>query len=450
MKKLFVILALFLLLAACESKHEEQKQCFKVTFSDALPVQFWLNDCPTYNETTPQGVHSKCFCHPWSCDDELKVQFLNPFDSSEVIETENIVSITLPALSTWLTQSINPDFYDWTLGSNPTVNLPGTGPFEPDAATSEYLYTTYSFIAGRSYTITINYTRTVNSGSSNPRTSLLRIMDSGFTTLFSESESAIAGANSITITFTATSQTSIIGFRHQSGSDVDITLTSTSGTRTDIITTYPSPNDFDLVVYNVDNEEIERLNFDAQLNEEGLLYTHSASITPSDHGICDQKIKFTVINITNSPDEVVAKSDCVEVASYRSNPTLLIEYSNTRNFNGLVYEDVSPETVFQTRIPAIFFHERFPSDREVVELSNSQIINLNSALRKQKLLETDYIPYYMHQKIQLILMHDNVVIDGKNWTYNEAYELVEGDRRWPVKKGKVYLNQADFVQRNVI
>jgi hypothetical protein len=60
------------------------------------------------------------------------------------------------------------------------------------------------------------------------------------------------------------------------------------------------------------------------------------------------------------------------------------------------------------------------------------------------------LPYYMHQKIQLILMHDNVVINGKNWTYNEAYELVEGERRWPVKKGKVYLNQADFVQRNVI
>jgi hypothetical protein len=45
-----------------------------VVISDALPVQFWSVDTDTYNEKDLQGVFKRCFCHPWNCDDIIKLQ----------------------------------------------------------------------------------------------------------------------------------------------------------------------------------------------------------------------------------------------------------------------------------------------------------------------------------------------------------------------------------------
>lgn len=447
--KYLPIFALFLLFACCEVTNQYH-QCFRVNFSDALPIQFWLNDCETHNESVPEGVHYKCFCHPWKCDDELKIQFTDPFDSSEVVEADDIVAITLPALSTWLTRSVDPDLHDWTLGANPTVNLPGAGLFNEEE--SEYLYTSYPFVSGKEYTVTINYNRVINSGSANPRTSTISIMDDLFFVLFTEVYSAGSGANSNTITFVADASSSIIAFKHISGANVDITVTSASGTRTDVVTTYPNPSNYDLVVYNDEDEEIERLEFDAQLNEGGFFYTHSTSLTPSDHGICEQKIKFEVVNITESPDEVVAKSDCILISDDQPDPTVLFEYSNNRNFAGLIYEDLSPVQMFQIRVPAVFFHEQFPEEDEAIELSDSKIINLNGVVRAQRLLDTAHMPYYMHRKLKLIFKHQTLLtpIDDKYWTKQDAYEIDEGDRRWPLKKAKCWLTERDFVQRNVV
>jgi len=422
-----------------------------VEFSDALPIQFWLNDCETYNETVPEGVHERCFCHLWKCDDELKIQFKDFFDSSEIVTEDVITPITLPALSTWLTRSISATLVDWTTGSTPTVNLPGTGPFFPNVKTSESLYTPYAFTAGKTYSITINYDRIFNSGSSNPRTSIIEIMDSGFDVLFSDTFAASVGANSNTLIFVANAATSIIGFRHSSGSNVTIDVTSASGTRTDVITTYPDPSIFDLVVYDEDDAEIERVNFDSQLNTDGLFYVHNVSFIPNlfSPEICEQKIKFEVINTTESPDEVVAKSDCITISDAIPDPTVLIEYSNNRNFAGLVYESLSPEQTFNIRVPAVFFHERFPEEDEVAELSTS-IITLNGEMRAQRLLDTAHMPYYMHRKIKLILKHQTVTVNNLAIAKQDAYEIDEGDRRWPLKKAKCWLTERDFVQRNVV
>lgn len=44
-------------------------------FSDALPVQFWLTSCETYNEKEVPGVFTRCFCAPFNASDEITVQF---------------------------------------------------------------------------------------------------------------------------------------------------------------------------------------------------------------------------------------------------------------------------------------------------------------------------------------------------------------------------------------
>lgn len=50
-------------------------QRYGMTISDALPVQFWLAGCETFNEYEAEGVHHVCWCQPWNCTDEITVQF---------------------------------------------------------------------------------------------------------------------------------------------------------------------------------------------------------------------------------------------------------------------------------------------------------------------------------------------------------------------------------------
>lgn len=138
-------------------------------------------------------------------------------------------SITLPALSTWIGQTISPSKYDWTLGAAPNVTLPGVA---LTTATSEIIYANYAFVIGNTYTVTINFTVVNNSGSSNPRTSTIYVLDSGFNVIESNTLVVNAGSNSISLTFIALIGSVILGYAHSSGRNVTITLNSTSGTTT--------------------------------------------------------------------------------------------------------------------------------------------------------------------------------------------------------------------------
>jgi hypothetical protein len=440
MKKLLFILAL--LFAGCCEETENKTQCFSMTLSDALPVQFWLNNCETYNEKVVCGINHFCFCQPFECNDRIKIQFTDTF-TDYVIE-EDVVAITLPSLSSWLTTSLSTSWYNWTLGSSPTVNLPGTGAFS--AAGSEYLYIDYAFESGKQYSITFNYTRTINSGSSNPRTATIAIMDNSNNVILSNTYTADAGANSATYSFTATAETTRIGFRFSSGSNVDITVNSVSGTRTDLITTYPDPVNYDLVIYNQSNVEVERIAFDAQLLTDSFAYVYSTSWVPLESDICNQQVSFEIFN--DDTDTVVAKSDCIEVRE-EWECTNLLSYSNNRNYAGLVYADVSPDPEFNIRVPSRFFHERNDEEDEVMELSSS-LITLSSSIQAQRLFEVMHAPYYWHRKLQLILKHDNVEIDNQLWVKQDSYEINEGNKRASLKSAQVWLTQKDNLQRNVI
>lgn len=441
MRKLLFILAL--LFAGCREEIPTQcPSCFSMIFSDALPVQFWLNNCETYNEKEVCGINHFCFCQPFHCDDEIKTQFVDTF--TDYVTEEEIVAITLPALSTWLNTSLSSEWIAWTLGSTPSINLPGTGPFT--SSSSEYVYTNYTFEEGKVYAITINYTRTVNSGSSNPRSSIISILDSGNNVIFSDTFAANAGANSNTLTFTATSVSSRVGFRHSSGSNVDITVTSVSGTRTDIITTYPDPIEYSLLVLDESDNLLDSIPFVPQLMPDAFAYVYTNSWVPNSSDVCNQKVKFQ-IEQNGSPDSIVAKSDCIDISD-TGNCTELILYSNNRNYDGLIYNDISPDQEFYIRVPARFFHERNDEEDEVMQLSSS-FITLNSTIQAQKLFEVIHGPYYWHRKLQLILKHDNITIDDQPWIKNDRYEINEGNKRGSLKSAQVWLTQKDNIQRNV-
>lgn len=411
MIKIFILASLFL----TEETHFNSHQ---MVFSDAQPVQFWFVNCETYNEHENDGVHYRCFCQPWQCDDDIVIQFTDDPSGSfsllvyeddtlkETIPFEEIAlgvyqltftpaaddspeycdsliqlkiqadagqqGFSLPALSTWVNDGGPED--PWTTGATPSINIAFGG------TSSQLLYADYAFTPGVEYSITINFTSTDNMfGAVN-----VYVLDSSFNVQFSEGTPGVdAGSHSLDpLIFTATASTTRVG--------ISLTLAGASGTFT---------------------------------------------------------IDSTTSTESVGTDEILAKSDCLDIRTEHKN-TVYATYNYHRNYAGLIYADVSPAVNFFIRIPAIFFHQRFPEEDETILLTD-QIVTLNGTMRKQRLLDTDYLPYYFHEKLMLILKQ-NVEIFDFVWTKQEGYEILEGDRRSPMKKAKVWLSRQDFVQRNTL
>lgn len=388
-------------------------------FSDALPVQFWLTGCETFNEHHAAGVHHVCFCHPWNCDDEIKVQFTdiagNNFSLLIVDMADNLLSeipieevssgvyqtaftpsetspevcnqlvrlrvqqnagfqgVPAPDLDEWTSSG---DFLlaPWTTGAAPSVNTSTLG------TTSEGLIVDYPFVVGLTYRISVNFTNTANTFG----LFFVSVTDGSNVVQFSDSKSgALSGANvSDVLEFIATADTTRI-----------------------------------------------------RISLQFLGSTNTTTIT----GV-------TIAEQLGS-DSFVAKTDCLDIREHFE--SILLTYSNHRDFAGLKYTLSSPEETFQIRIPAVFYHERYPEEDEVIELSTS-LATLNGTVRKQKRLDTDYLPYYFHEKLKLILKHQTLSINNRAYVKQEAYEIIEGDKRWPVKMGRVWLSERDFVHRNIL
>lgn len=253
-----------------------------MTFSDALPVQFWLEGCATFNESESFAIYSQCFCQPWQCDDEIKIQ-----------------------------------------------------------------------------------------------------------------------------------------------------LQDTTGL------------DFDVQIFDEDGNVISTV---SMTEVDTGVYFVSFLISDEVSGCDDSKIQLKV----RREGSVVAKSDCLHVKTEHEG-TVLIEYSNNRNYAGIMDYNTSPDLVFEVRVPAMFFKQRFPETDEVLTLSNNRIISLNSQVKKQRFLQTDQMPFYMHLKLKMVLKHHYVNILDREWVKEEIYEEQQSDNRhWPFAKGECWLTEKQYVVRNVL
>ena len=142
------------------------------------------------------------------------------------------------------------------------------------------------------------------------------------------------------------------------------------------------------------------------------------------------------------------KSDVVSLKDTQD-CTTLIRYSNSKNFADINYQ-TSPPPTFNIRIPAIFNQERFPDEHEETDLSNSRIVRQTNQIKAQRLLEIGFMPFYMHKKLQLILAHDTIEIDGEEWIKTEPYEITDGNKRYPLRKAQVWLTNKNYIVRNIL
>lgn len=156
---------------------------------------------------------------------------------------------------------------------------------------------------------------------------------------------------------------------------------------------------------------------------------------------------FQIIELTISEYGIIAKSDCVSVMESHL-CTIPIYYSNSKNFNNLIYQDISPVPTFTLRIPAVFFEVENPAEQEDTELSSGEIVRLYNKLEEKQKLDIGFMPQYMHRKLQLVLMHDQIEIDGRQRIRRDEYEKVQGNKNYPLRRASVFLHDKDFIREN--
>jgi len=534
------IFAILLLVAACDTKILDECPR-KVTISPLQPVKFWPVDCQTYNEKEVCGIHPKCWCQPFECDDEIKVQFQDDTNGLFTLfiydENDNEIdsipfgsNVVLDQLSNFVT---NGGFGTaWVSGSHPSIaSIPVLGSSEilrglitgaennqdysfnfsvnaTGAYDLEFYFLDESFgiIATSSIPFLDNNTSgnvTLNAPSGNITYLGVKISNDGAGSLtgisvqsieyspvssmdmletfvtnggagtawVSSANPSIAsigvfGGSEIlrgkfhnaepgksysfnysinatglyTISFyflnssfgiTSSFETPVTSAANSTGS---VTLNGTGASYFGIALTNQSPSS------SLTGVSVQSIDF-IEPTESIVYYT---SFIPSEHDICDQVISLKI----KDGGEVIYKSDCLDIRENHE-CTELIQYKNNRNYNGLAFNNGSPDTTFNIRIPMVFFHER-GQEEDLVSEDNQQTIHLSGKDVEQRRMDTDYMPYYMHHRLRKILKMQTVFIDETFWTKEAAYDIQDGKKTYPLKRAECWLTKKTSIVRSIL
>lgn len=590
----YAFFAIFVLLIACRDE-PQLIECHSMTISDALPVQFWLNGCETYNESEPDGVFYNCFCQKFECDDTINFQFTDPSGDSftlDVLDSEdnlitslpfekyqNVYSLSFTPGSVGCDQAIrfqisrdemvaelledpefdiggseslnfdNDDFTDGVL--TPWSNLMFSG-FGPPTGNWVYQSDGGNFIArfdhsvspvmvspvliqsnpaggqwpAGDYQFAYHVANLSASGSNNVDVLLVALYGSLYQLLDTKNPASGAGFVSYTTSVTIAQDCDGIGIlvkRNTAGSDLDVKINDLSisapvlvdsiwqnvdtnpgaadwsvnagvasvqlvnnsksfvapfsdpvavGSEMTLISqiVLPAGNTYNVsaLLYDQDDVHIQSVNIASGqapgtfninfpfsitgINSPNPVYSIGLFVSIATGVTVPANVQANYFRLSGSTTSVEAYSDCIEIAETWPN-TQLLEYSNRRNYAGIINDGSAgtpDQTIFYLRVPAVFNEERNPETVQTEPLSNNQFISLNSQVEKQKLLDVDYIPPYMHLKIQLVIKHQFLQIGGVDYVQRESYEKADGSKRDRLRKASVYLTERDYIVRNLL
>lgn len=441
----------------------EIKKCMEI--SDASPIQFWKIDCDTFNMNQPEGMFKYKFCAPWQCDDTITIPgigyvegetydlvaydenetelYRQPFSRKDIYKTQVINSLKFSnesfqySINLWdqLTMGGTGQPFAWDLGSEAAVsdgsvsNLPSTAAFGQSRKDADRRWP-----AGH-YKVKVR-AQNLSTGGSSPFTQRLAmyVSDSvgvlgdnlGYTSDIAAEWAVTPMIQDVYVEFDLPEPKEYIWFQFYklgpgSGYEVMFTL-------------------------------YESLMLEFPPTEQVFVQTiFNASFVPENVGLCDKEVYFKVIKTSGTPDIDEWHSDAQNIKTYHPETTL-IKYSNHRNYAGIDYSDISPDYVYQLRIPAVFNKQRLPQEGEDLQLSSNRMIALNSQIKVQKKLSTGRMPDYMHLKVALALSHQFLIIKDQNWVkggenYEPNGEVRDTDA---LQKYVCWLTKKDYVVRNIL
>lgn len=410
---------IILLVALLSCSEEELTICKKhLKMSDALPVQFWDADDETFNEKSICGISKQdCFCLPFECDDTISGQFDEDYDGFDLGIYSNsglIDSFPLEEVSNGVWGfSFSPSDYSGLCNEQIQLKVTSPDPVLPSLSTF------------------------TNRGSG-----------TNWTTGGSTPTFVISGAFAQT-KLLSTPFAGIAGLNYQINYDIDV-VTMTGSELQDV---YIALMDEDEAVIPSTIGQIGQYgvgNYTGVFNfiSTERFYYIGVYARLDDSGVGTTSGRVNSLSYTAQANVVIKKSDCLDVRESHD-CTKLIEYSNESDFDGIVYSDISPRPTFYLRVPAMFFEEDNPQEQEDLVLSNGVIVTLRQGIQEKRLLETGYMPNYMHKKLQKVLMHESITIDGDGWKRRDPYES-NPIKKYSLKRASVLLTKYNSVLKNTI
>lgn len=140
----------------------------------------------------------------------------------------------------------------------------------------------------------------------------------------------------------------------------------------------------------------------------------------------------------------LAQSDAISILAVQPN-TKLIQYSNAKNFAGI---DFTNAEVFGFRVSAKFFQQQTPETDESEDIT-SGTVTLSGTLKRQRFLQIEPAPYYIMEKLKLILKHNTIAIDGKLWANEAGMSTPIMDERFPYYTADCWLTDIESFVSNV-
>lgn len=447
------IIILLLLFSCAKEEVKNQcacKTCFNMTISDSIPIQFWLNGVETFNEKVVCGLaKQECFCQPFNCDDEITIQFqdteydaysLSILDSTEteltVLDFEEIATgvwqvsftpseLSSPAICENVAFKIiayelfdNGDFESGsgTITSSSELDWYQVG----DGGVGSWSYGDY--LGDGSTYVSLN-----TSVSASPKTIVaLRHNFKQITpTARTINYNIRSGARSTSFGSWTGGSVEAVYFKNGVETATQVITASLAANTTYSGSFITSETDFDVI---------------------GIRVKWTSSGSPF---VGQNEIYILDFSIQNFNEDIeLAKSDCIDLKESHD-CTELISYTNSTDFDDIDYESGSPAPTFYLRIPAMFHEEENPQTQEDSELSNGVIVTRRQTIQEKRLLDTGYLPNYMHKKIQKVLMHETIVIDDTQWKRRDAYEA-NPIKKYNLKRATVLLTKYNSIERNTI
>lgn len=392
-----------------------------MTISDATPIQFWINGEETFNQANPIcGLTNACFCQPFNCGDEIKIQFQDEESATFFLL---VLNSDEEAIHNVEFEEVSPGVYQISfIACENSIS----------GRVSLIIY------SGEPNTI-IPLDEWVNTYASNP----LNVSGDEF------SEDVTAGGTY------GMDQPLIeqlpVGAEIVFDVVIEISGTWSSGPITiafRIIRNGGIQSGITTINFNVNQapttHTISLTKAFAQIDAEDL----SVEISPPAVGTATVVITMPVGGVIYyNTDNVSSQSDCIDIRNNHQ-CSKLMEYTNSDDFDGIVY-NLSPPPTFYLRVPAQLLEDENPQTQEDLELSNGVIVTVRQTIQEKSILKLGFMPPYMHTKVQKVLMHDTVISDGIQWKRRDAYEAPRIED-YPLKKGEVLLTKYNSVLKNTI
>lgn len=431
------ILTIFVCLILISCDEPEKPFCMSLIFSDSLPIKIWVNDEESFNEEEECMIEKYCFNQEFECNDNIRWQMVelddegdytlkgygdNGFEVLSLSFEKSVSSVFLQPLIDAVNDDFLPDgpsHQPWTVGTEtPSISI------SSPTGSSAYLFLKlYGLQANTDYNFDFSFLR----GISGTGTIAIYVVDQAFydsgvgTPLGSH---ALSGTNG---TFEESGTFAYVG-------------------------TPDVPAYIMVDVFNVTGTTSAQIN-QLSLNEQTadrLMVVHSLSFTANDMDLCDQLVKFKILD---AEENEVARTDAVRFSNDIA-CNIFMRYKNSKNFNGLVYNDDSE--FFEVRIPGIFYHQSSLITQASIALSDSKVLSRAWAKEKKKRAQIQDCPYYKHDQIESILAHGvagTLEINGVNWIIGNGDEYKRDEDSpdsYPFRRAEVLLTRKNYFKQTAL